>query len=72
MIKILHLSRVVDPDPDPYWIRIQSGLWIRIRIRDPDPDPGGQKLPTKVDNNLLYRTSGVIFFIDYCTAIRDT
>jgi hypothetical protein len=20
----------------------------------------------------LYRTSGVIFFIDYCTAIRDT
>ncbi len=36
-------------DPDPYWIRIQSGLWIRIRIRiwnpdpDPDPDPGGQK-----------------------------
>ncbi len=33
--------RVVDPDP--YWIRIQSGLWIRIRIRNPDPDPGGQK-----------------------------
>ena len=22
--------------------------------------------------NRLYRTSGVIFFIDYCTAIRDT
>jgi hypothetical protein len=22
--------------------------------------------------NLMYRTSGVIFFIDYCTAIRDT
>ncbi len=21
---------------------------------------------------LVYRTSGVIFFIDYCTAIRDT
>jgi hypothetical protein len=36
-------SRVVDPDPK--WIRIQSGQWIRIRtrIRDPDPDPGGQK-----------------------------
>jgi hypothetical protein len=32
-------TRVVDPDPD--WIRIQSGLWIRIR--NPDPDPGGQK-----------------------------
>jgi hypothetical protein len=30
-------------DPDPYWIRIQSGQWIRIRIRNPDPDPGGQK-----------------------------
>ncbi len=45
-------DRVVDPDPDPDWIRIQSGLWIRIRIRDPDPDPGGQKCPTKVDNNL--------------------
>jgi len=24
-----------DSDPDPYWIRIQLGLWIRIRIRDP-------------------------------------
>ncbi len=34
-------SRVADPDPD--WIRIQSGQWIRIRIRNPDPDPGGQK-----------------------------
>ncbi len=39
--------RVADPDPD--WIRIQSGQWIRIR--DPDPDPGGQKWPTKVENN---------------------
>jgi hypothetical protein len=28
-------------EPDPYWIRIQSGQWIRIRIRN--PDPGGQK-----------------------------
>jgi hypothetical protein len=34
-------ARVADPDPD--WIRIQSGLWIRIRIRNPDPYPGGQK-----------------------------
>ncbi len=42
------MTRVVDPDPD--WIRIQSGLWILIRIRN--PDPGGQKWPTKVDNNL--------------------
>jgi hypothetical protein len=31
--------RVVDPDPDPDWIRIQSGLWIG----SVDPDPGGQK-----------------------------
>ncbi len=22
--------------------------------------------------DMLYRTGGVIFFIDYCTAIRDT
>jgi hypothetical protein len=29
-------SRVADPDPD--WIRIQSGQRIRIRIRNPDPD----------------------------------
>jgi hypothetical protein len=39
------LARVADPDPN--WIRIQSGQWIRIRIQDPDPDPGGQKLPQK-------------------------
>ncbi len=38
-------ARVSDPDPD--WIRIQSGQWIRIRNRD--PDPGGQKWPTKVE-----------------------
>jgi hypothetical protein len=31
-------------DPDPNWIRIQSGHWIRIRIRNPGPDPGGQKV----------------------------
>jgi hypothetical protein len=39
------INRVVDPgpEPDPYWTRIQLGLWIRIRIRNPDPDPGGQK-----------------------------
>jgi hypothetical protein len=30
-------------DPDPDWIRIQSGQWIRIQIRNPDKDPGGQK-----------------------------
>ncbi len=40
-------DRVADPDPN--WIRIQSGHWISIRIwiRNLDPDPGGQKLPTK-------------------------
>jgi hypothetical protein len=36
-----------DADPDPDWIRIQSGQWIQIR--NPDPDPGGQKCPTKVE-----------------------
>ncbi len=35
--KMVGAARVADPDPD--WIRIQSGL----RIRNPDPDPGGQK-----------------------------
>jgi hypothetical protein len=29
--------RVVDPDPD--WIRVQSGLWIRIRIQEGKNDP---------------------------------
>jgi hypothetical protein len=37
-------------DPDPYWIRNQSGQWIQIRIRN--PDPGGQKLPTKFEKKL--------------------
>jgi hypothetical protein len=27
-------TRVADSDPDPYWIRIQSGQWIWIRIRN--------------------------------------
>jgi hypothetical protein len=27
------ITRVSDPDQDPYWIRIQSGQYIRIRIR---------------------------------------
>ena len=31
-------------DPDPDWIRIQSGLWIRIGNPDPDPDPGARKV----------------------------
>ncbi len=30
-------TRVVDPDPDPDWIRIQSGLWIRIQEGKNDP-----------------------------------
>jgi hypothetical protein len=33
------LDRVADPDP--YWIRIQSGQWIRIRIRIRNPDKEG-------------------------------
>jgi len=31
-------ARVSVSDPDPDWIRIDSGPWIRIRIRNPDPD----------------------------------
>jgi hypothetical protein len=27
---------------------------------------------TVCEENIVYRTSGVIFFIDYCTAPRDT
>ncbi len=34
-------------DPDPYWIRIQSGQWIRIRIRNLYPDPGEKNDPQK-------------------------
>jgi hypothetical protein len=30
------------------------------------------KNASKKFSRLVYRTSGVIFFIDYCTAIRDT
>jgi hypothetical protein len=30
-------------DPDPDWIRSQSGQWIRIRTLNPHPDLGGQK-----------------------------
>jgi hypothetical protein len=42
---VLFITRSVS-DPDPDWIRIQSGLWIRIH--NPDPYAGGQKLPTKI------------------------
>ncbi len=31
-----------------------------------------RKLQSNANTLSLYRTSGVIFFIDYCTAIRDT
>jgi hypothetical protein len=41
-------SRVADPNPE--WIRNQSGKWIRMR--NPDPDEGGQKWLTKVGNFL--------------------
>jgi hypothetical protein len=39
-------TSVADPNPDPNWIRIQSGQWIqiRIRIRNPDPDPGHKSI----------------------------
>jgi hypothetical protein len=33
MIIYVPVARVANPDPDPYWIRIQSDQWIRIRIQ---------------------------------------
>ncbi len=47
-------------------IRIRNDLF-RIRILQKVPDPTGSGSTT-----LLYRTNGVLFFIDYCTALRDT
>jgi hypothetical protein len=45
-------------DPDPKWIRIQSGQWIRIqsgqwtRIRNPDPESGsGIRIRIQEGNN---------------------
>jgi hypothetical protein len=32
-------SRTRVADPDPYWIRIQSGQWNRIRIQEGKNDP---------------------------------
>jgi len=32
-IRIIVAGSVSDRDPDPDWIRIQSGPWIRIRIQ---------------------------------------
>jgi hypothetical protein len=50
-LKLYHLCKMMYvfsiADPDPYWIRIQSGQWIRNRIRNPDPEPGGQKMTHK-------------------------
>ena len=56
-LKLSFAISVSDPDPD--WIRIQSGQWIRIR--NPDPEPGGQKWPTKVE----------IFFKSSCFEVLD-
>ncbi len=50
-----------DLDPDPYWIRIQSGLWIRIWIRNPDPDPGKVK---KANKKRTVTLRGVIVFLN--------
>ncbi len=47
------LSRVADPAPVPYWIRIQSSQRIRILIQNPDPYPGGKnKWPTEVEKKI--------------------
>jgi hypothetical protein len=70
--RLLTAGRVADPDPD--WIRIQSGQWIRIRIRNPDPYTGGQKRPSKVEFFLklmfqsvewsLFRAEGSFCYLD--------
>jgi|688.fasta_scaffold362771_1 hypothetical protein len=44
-VQLYLLAETRVSDPDPYWIRIQSGQQIRIRIRNLDPDTGGQKVP---------------------------
>jgi hypothetical protein len=48
------VGRVVDPDLDPDWIRIQRLVWIRIRIGNPDPDPGARKLRNFSGKNALF------------------
>jgi hypothetical protein len=53
---------VLDPNPD--WIRIQSGQWIRIR--NPDPDPEGQKLTHKNKKKLR----NFIFWSAGCSLLR--
>jgi hypothetical protein len=40
----VYLNRLSDPDPDPYWIRIQSGRWIQEGKIDP------HKLKKKLGN----------------------
>ncbi len=45
----LSLGHNVFSDPNPDWIRIQTGQWIRARIQNRDPDSGGQKLPKKIE-----------------------
>ncbi len=43
--RLLVWSTVRVADPDPYWIRIQSGQRIRIRIRNPDRIQEGKNDP---------------------------
>ena len=62
-----YISRIAKPDPNPNWIRIQSGQWIqiRIRIRNLDPGPGGQKIihKSRKEGGLYYMGGTYIFFL---------
>ena len=46
-LKIYSLLIIRVADPDPNWIRIQSGQWIRIRIRNPVRIQEGKTDPQK-------------------------
>jgi len=55
--KRIPVRSVVDPDPD--WIRVQSGPWTRIRNTDPDPgqesvEERTVKIGKKVKNFFFY------------------
>jgi hypothetical protein len=53
----LLFSRVVDPDPD--WIRIQSGQWIRIR--NPDSESGSGSRREKMTHKIRKKLRNFMF-----------
>ncbi len=50
MVHFIHTTSVSDPDPD--WIRIQSGQWIRIQE--------GKNNPQKVEKNSCFEVLDVL------------